>query len=255
MKNGCFEARDYVSPSTKNRRLIHIVERHSPETSRVQHAVKSWKVLYDRFIMVPVHIWHSARSSRNLGDLRDLPYLKDLLKQGLDRSSESDIIVFTNGDIVIHPEISDILLKYMDSYGAVCSFRVNVKNSPPLIGTPQWWATLGPPDFGRDLFAFRASWLTDHWDSIPNFFVGEWEWDLVMALLIRMSNGVPISGKEDLRNLYEASEIPLGYVMHEMHERKWLHKAFFDSPAKRHNLGLANSWYVEHGLESFQIII
>jgi hypothetical protein len=101
------------------------------------------------------------------------------------------------------------------------------------------------------LFAFRRSWLLEHWDSIPNFFLGELEWDLVMALLIRMSNGVPISEKNDLKNFNSASELPLGYVLHEMHERKWLHDSFAESPAKMHNLKLANAWYENHGLKSF----
>lgn len=119
--------------------------------------------------------------------------------------------------------------------------------------TPREWAKQGQYDFGRDLFAFRVSWLKRQWDCIPDFIVGEWEWDLVMALMIRMENGVPITTKHDLYTFYPDSEIPIGYVFHELHIRPWISTHYHDCPSKRHNLDLANQWYQEHNLESFQI--
>lgn len=231
--------------------MVHIVERHKPEPDRVLMAIRSWQAIYDRKEMAPLHIWPTLRSSAQMGDSRNLPYLKDLLGRAMDSSAE--IVVFTNGDIVLHPETPSAIQSHLKHFGALSSFRINVATPPPARGTLREWANHGKSDLGRDLFAFRKSWLATHWDSIPNFFVGEWEWDLAMAIMIRMSNKVPIREKAELSIWHPSSELPLGYIVHQNHERKWLMKSFFNSPAKRHNLKLANEWYSQHGLADYRI--
>lgn len=234
-------------------RVIHVVERHGGDEARIHRAFASWKQLYDSNMMEGVHSWRFQRSSMDIGDSRCLPYLKDILQSGMERSTADDIILFTNGDNLLHFDLGKVVRETLSQVPCICSYRLNVVKIPDLKAPLELVRTAGQPDFGRDLFAFRKSWLESHWDSIPDFFVGEWEWDLVMALMIRKENGVPITTKQGLHLPDPRSELPLGCVLHEMHTRPWLSTQYHTSPSKRHNLDLANEWYAGQNLLSFQI--
>lgn len=236
-------------------RIVHVVERHRPVEPRLDRAAASWKSLYDANAMEGYHVWQFPRTSRNLGDPRALPFLRDLLAAGMDRLDDSGIVVLTNGDNLLHRELPRVLRATLARVPCICSYRLNVDRAPDMSGPLVRVAAAGRPDFGRDLFAFRKSWLKSRWSEIPDFLVGEWEWDLVMAVWVRMENGVPIIAKTALHSGHPSSELPLGYVAHEWHDRPWLSNAYKDSPAKRHNLALANKWYCEHGLESYKIAL
>lgn len=235
-------------------RIVHVVERHLPVEPRLERAVASWKSIYATNTMEGYHVWKFPRTSSEVGDPRCLPYLKDLLAAGMKRVDDNDIVMVSNGDNLLHPRLPDLIRTVLDRVPCICSFRLNVMGAPNLSSSPAELASRSRPDFGRDLFAFRKSWLKSHWEEIPDFFVGEWEWDLVMALMIRRENGVPIISKSELSTANPQSELPLGYVLHEMHDRPWLTTHYHTSPSKRHNLDLANAWYSAHNLVSFQIL-
>jgi hypothetical protein len=235
--------------------IVHVVECHDPVDERTQRAVKSWEPLQgDRWRTIPV--WKYPRSSQSIGDQRGLPMLKDLLQIGMEQChKDSDIVCLTNGDNLLHVTLPQALEFYMADVPAICSFRLNVTGAPRMNSDPGVLCRIGKPDFGRDLFAFRRWWLEKNWALIPDMFLGEWEWDLILALLIRRSNGVEIKEKNQLHYGNPKSELPLGYVLHEIHERKWMSQEALTMPAKWHNQRLAKDWYKAQGMEQFYTLI
>jgi len=235
--------------------VVHVVECHDPVDERTRRAMQSWEPLQsDQFRTIQV--WKYPRNSAQIGDKRGLPMLRDLLKIGLDAcTKENDIVCLTNGDNLLHVTLGPALEHYMKDVPALCSFRLNVTGCPRMSADPGVLCRLGKPDFGRDLFAFRRWWLRKNWDLIPDMYLGEWEWDLILALLIRRGNGVPVKDKQELSFGHPKTEIPLGYVLHEMHERQWMSPEALHWPAKWHNQRVAKEWYKAQGMEQFYTLI
>lgn len=235
--------------------FIHVVERHQQRDldseRRVNNAVASWTHHYSNG-MKSCHVWDYARSAdQTLGDPRHLPYLKDVLAEGLKISTNpDDIILLTNDDTVLHHHIVTAMTRMLKNVDALSSFRMNFKREHmPALDTPtakirQW----GEACFGRDLFAFRAEWLRKNWEAIPDMVAGEYEWDLVFAAIIRLAAGIVIT-KDNFGIQEPVCELDRGYLCHEIHERHWMNSAFETSPAKIHNNRLATEFFADNNLE------
>ena len=237
--------------------FIHVVERHQQRDldseRRVNNAVNSWTYHYSNG-MKACHVWegfYQRAADEELGDPRHLPYLKDLLSTGLTMSEQpDDIIVLTNDDTVLHRGAVDAMTRMLKNVDAISSFRMNFKEEHmPALDTPvgkirQW----GEACHGRDLFAFRAEWLRRNWQAIPDFCLGEVEWDLALAALVRIA-----AERETTKNNFGVQEplceLERGFVMHEIHTRNWASKEFSDAPAKRHNNQLFSEFMADNGLE------
>lgn len=232
-------------------RFIHCIERHAPytpdEARRVGVAWNSWVELYKTGRFVPCHVWDYPRHSGGIGDDRKLPFIKDILIEGMTKAGADDIIVLTNDDTILHPKICEVMdsMRHLPAFG---SMRLNfpIGESPDLSKTPDALARQGQRDLGRDLMAFRKSWLVENWLNIPDFFLGELEWDLVFATMIRKSAGV-FTDRANIKAPCTKSELPYGYVLHEAHQRRWTMEEFRNAPAKSHNRRLATVWYGANG--------
>lgn len=238
----------------KREKIIHVVERHASNEPRMKRAILSWAALYASGIVVPCHAWQYERSAKDLGDHRDMPFLKDLLKAGIEMAEDEDIILFTNGDIMLHPALPDLLHERMKASDVQASFRLNISKPVALNFKPESLVSFGRSDHGRDVFAFRCRWLKQHWDDIPDFVVGEFEWDVVMSIIAREANGMRVNSSRDLSVYFKNTEIPLGYVFHEIHAPAWVNPANAQAPAKLHNLQLAKEWYARTGHQHLDTI-
>jgi len=244
------------SKVTRHRpRYIHVVERHRQrnpnDEPRILRAVDSWITLYANPRVTPCHVWHYPRSSASLGDPRALPYLKDVLIEGMTRAAhDEDVIMWTNDDTILHPTVIDALDEMLSKVDACGSMRLNFHPGtiPPLTCPPEVFVAQGERDLGRDLFAFRKHWLREHWHAIPDFFLGELEFDLNLTVLIRKSAKI-LTDRRNLPQPCPDCEIPNGYVIHEIHHRAWVSKEFVDSPSKLYNQKLAIQFYHRMGLE------
>lgn len=232
-------------------KFVHVVERHRSNNcdnnSRIRHAFDSWIGLYQTGQVRPCHVWDYPRNSSQLGDNRDLPYLKDVLRRGLDMAKPGGIVLLTNDDTVLHPKVLGLVSDALKKVSAVCSFRLNVRPGQLPVMFNGESSKCGKSDLGRDLFAFRKEWLETHWHEIPDFLLGEMEWDLILAMMLREEHKV-ISTRESLLVPLPPSEIPLGYVFHELHERLW-NKMHYNNPAKEWNRHLSKTWCDARGQE------
>jgi hypothetical protein len=251
------ETRSAQVPSVETKvpsiRFVHCVERHvSPDAeheSRVSRAFMSWVRLYQTGRMIPCHVWDYPRDSRQIGDERGLPLLKDILAEGLTKAGRDDVIVWTNDDSILHPGILPALSALLRAVDACGSMRLNFDpgSVPPLNSKLSDVVAQGKPDLGRDLFAFRKSWLVRQWPLIPDMFLGELEFDLVLTALIRKHIGIT-SDRLNILEPCDACELPRGYVLHERHSPAWVRPANAQSPAKLHNQQMAVKFYSQHQL-------
>ena len=246
-------------------RFFHVVERHTQRSAeddaRVMTAVRSWIELYKTGRMVPCHLWEYdyPRSARQLGDRRDLPYFKDVIAEGLTRAKPDDVLVWTNDDTVLHPAVIAALDEKLRTVPCVGSFRVNfdrvseadLKESPTTLlqrGEKNIDGSLRM-DLGRDLFAWRKSWLIEHWLEIPDFLLGELEFDIVMAVMVRKEAGV-FTDKRNVLQVMPQCELDKGLVLHQKHQRQWTGAEAKDSPAKIWNKRLAIQFYAQNSFPS-----
>lgn len=238
-------------------RLIHCVERHrqrnAGDEARVGVAFESWERLYKRGEMTPCHVWEDwyPRHAGQMGDTRALPYLKDVLVEGMTKAGPEDIVLLTNDDTVLHPQTAKAVRTLLSKVPCCGSFRVNFSKieADHFTQAPAALAGLGKPDLGRDLFAFRKSWLVKNWHSIPDFFLGELEWDLVMATMVRREAALATT-RLNRDQLQPSCELERGLVLHQFHVREWVGEKHKTSPAKLHNTRLATGWYAENGMPS-----
>ena len=243
------------TPSRKPLRYVHCVERHVngdiEALRRSTEALKSWVEIYRTGRMTPCHLWDYPRSSAALGDPRHLPYLQDVLVEGMTKARPDDVIVLTNDDTVLHGDTLRALDDKMRDVDACGSFRLNFEKGrmPGLTLPVEEIRKLGTPDLGRDLYAFRKSWLIEHWFNLPDFLLGELEWDLVVAVMIRRSAGI-FTDRKNIQEPMPVCEIERGYVMHEKHEQAWVKAAMKLNPAKAHNKRLAIEWYARNSFPS-----
>lgn len=237
--------------SPGQRTIWHVVQRfHQRDADaqrRVRYAFESWVNIYGQDFR-PLHLWEFSRTSEVIGDERKLPYLRDVLKLGMRRAKSNDALMLTNDDTVLHPEILGRVKETLEKIPAFCSFRVNYpKGKPPNFMMPISRLATLDDDIGRDVFVFEKWWLLSHMCDIPDFLLGELEWDLMLALLIRKSYGLKASGKT-IGRVEPACELPKGYVWHERHERAWI-KSGFNNPSKQHNWKLSAAWCENNGIE------
>lgn len=236
-------------PLAQDAVIVHCVEQHAHteprEAARAAFARTSWEALYATGRMKPCSVSEFDRDSSDIGDDRKLPYLKDVLVNGMTMAREQDMVMLTNDDTVLHPRLLDELFRRMNGQEAISSGRANFA-SPDAVKFDLPWRDYASSDFdiGRDLFVFRKPWLRKHWYEIPDFLLGEYEFDLVLAIMIRDSLGVS-SSKENIAHETEA-ELPRGLVLHQVHERRWM-MVDASNPAKRHNHKLCKQFYNDHG--------
>ena len=227
-----------------SRRIWHAVERHEDEDMAVkfrkQTAQSTWDELYESGV-IPCHYWRYERTALEIGDRRALPYLKDVLKMAMDQADPDDIIFWTNDDNHLHPDLIGVMQFCVSVYNAASSQRCEFRRKAPTGATPEQWIQAGERHMGRDLFAFKKSWLVRKWDEIPDFILGASMWDLAMACIIRLDKDIISTRRNIVSHIFPA-EIPLGYVGHVWHQSTWSKPQNTKSPSELHNKKLFHTW-------------
>lgn len=216
-------AESILTPKTP--RIIHAVQLHGMEP-RHYRAAETWIGKIDVAARgSKTGIWR--RTAVDIGDARNLPYLKDVIRFATLRStSPNDIIFWCNDDNVISPKLPELLRRHVPLYGA-CSFR---RTEPATLGI----------HMGREGFAFTARWFSQNVDSIPDYILGASSWDIGLAAYIRLQRGI-VTTKANLTHDFFPADIGEGYVYHEAHPSAWS-GANENSPSNQHNRRLLAEW-------------
>lgn len=239
-------------------KLVHCVELHEDKNPHDMHRKKvareSWEALYGNGV-IPAHYSHYERDSRDIGDERALPYLKDIIAHGCAIASEDEnpddaIIFWSNDDTVLHPDLSDFLRMFCSIHDCCTSHRCDFKTVTlpiPQIEPHQMAdLTKNEPHMGRDLIAGTYRWWCEIWPHIPDFLCGASNFDLCMAILIRRQKGF-VSSHRNLYDVIAPCDLVKGMVSHQHHQTVW--NTIPNSPAERHNLELFKEWALKYAPE------
>lgn len=225
--------------SPARRRIFHSVDVFKHENidtmNRVNLAKSSWDLIYATGKVLPSHFTSYPRDAREIGEKRALPYLRDMLSKTMEEASDEDLIFFSNDDNILHTDLPAMVMFYASVYDVVSSQRIDLHRALPMrILNPVEMDKNNPPHFGRDLFAFKKSWLVKHWDDIGEYILGASSWDVAMTAKIRLYHGIKSDRQSFLRHIFPA-ECPRGYVFHLQHASRWAENGYQDSSA-------ANQW-------------
>lgn len=156
------------------------------------------------------------------------PRLKELLKPALDLCEfDSDVILWSNSDVSFAADSFRNFRLNAGLWGAVSMRRTEPDQAKPHLG--------------REVFAFRADWLADHLDDIPDFNLAAPAFDLVLAAMIRVERGIQTT-LDNLAVDFWPCDLPPGLAAHEPHPSSWAGEHEHTLPENKWNLDLARKW-------------
>lgn len=177
--------------------------------SRQNAAYVTWPSLGARLFSA-----HPQRNSSQIGDYKSMFYVRDIIDAAWNSGNEG-ILVLTNNDIQFDTRLRHSILESCAKWGCWWAYR---RESPHDRGTDQ----------GADVFAFTRKWWALHQHFLPDFLMGYWWWDDMMARIMQWS-GCP----EQERLYYHPKHTG---VLNRL-----------GSPGHVHNERLANNWLLEYG--------
>lgn len=237
------------------RRVFHAVATYPEvmerEKRRKKFASDSWERLYQNGVVkcdLPAP-W--GRSQQHLHAVTQLPYIRDIIEPAIAQANDDDIILYTNNDIILHPDLPNMLRFYCGIWGCVAIQRCELAGAPPALAlSPVEWASRAKNEafrhVGRDCFAFTKRWIMERWDEVPDFVVGTTDWDNCMVIMMRQNIGFT-STAQSLHRLIWPAEMPLGWTAHIKHPSDWESpKNIEESPPNLYNRKLFRAWCEKH---------
>ncbi len=174
------------------------------------------------------------RSSRDLGDTRKLPYIKDIIDHAAAQATDDEIIAFCNADTLILPDAPAAIRERLATGDCCYSRRIDVADGA-FPHTRDGLAKF-PRHVGADLFAFRAGWWRSHRDEFPDLLLACEGWDWCMRRVAQKYN--------------PAAEIDPPIIYHENHSPVWAYSAnIHDNPGQKWNRAECEKWARANGFE------
>jgi hypothetical protein len=221
-------------PVVGNGKIHHTVDWFLPgghDRIRVEAARKTWEQLGEEWV---IHLHDSDKASRTsqsqLGDTRNMPFIKDLFEHGIKGLADDDIIVFTNADICILPNAPDQIRTKLALGDCCYSRRIDVKDcTKKPVGPMQ-------THVGADLFACKVSWWRAHRHELPDLIYSCEGWDFVARRIWKKHN--------------QDAEIIPPVIYHEIHHSYWMRQAnIHQNPGQIWNRTECTRWAKENNLE------
>lgn len=207
--------------------------RDTNEAKRFAAARKTWEAHFNLGTMLDFQVDRPERSSVGIGDMRAIPYLRDLLDYGCSRAMPEDIVAYSNLDLSFAANVvPQILTTIQGSGGVACAWRRNRKHrGKGLLPSVR----NAPKDGGIDLIAVTPAWWRQHRSKIPDMFVAGNFWDYCFRVYAeQQSKG--------------ACYMDDG-THHEPHVGM-MERVGVANPVQQHNLKLAKQFFKERQMES-----
>ncbi len=210
--------------------LYHVANNYRSDDERdrerLWRAQQTWKQLMavnsDR--IKPAYSREYKRTSRDLGDQRAIPFVKDVIQVGIDLCGPHDSVMLTNADSSLVQETADKVFDALFKKGCCYSSRMDMDK------IHRSWLTLedakmrGTKFIGIDLVAFTRGWWQDNAAGYPDMLMGFSGWDFIFKFLM---------GEDKLIE-------PVVY--HEFHGIPRWHREFYTSAGQQWNRRLAVEW-------------
>lgn len=169
------------------------------------------------------------RSARDIGDSRDLLFIKDVIQRGVEACPGGGFVLLTNTDTCLTPGFKHTLQR-LDGEAYFSHRRDFLRLDRPLtqneIEGGQWYP-------GSDLFVFTPRWWEKHREEMPDMILGAEGWDKILRELIKLTGGSEIHG----------------CCYHEKHQSQWERAGSRENdPSNVYCRFLAKKFLAEHGL-------
>lgn len=220
----------------KVQRIVHVYPAHhmTGEALRRHRAAKeTWKRCADitPWVDLPMAPSMAPRTANDIGEQRDLIYMRDLIDFGRQVAKPSDIILVSNSDVAFVEGFSHDVLSAIEQHGAFFTHRWDMPGrlrtlSREEVKRMKWYP-------GSDVFGFSRVWWDKHGTRFPDMITGAEFVDAVLRQLIK-------------QRAAPTAEIHAA-VYHEKHVSHWERNR--NSAAQVHNRLLAEAWFRKHGTD------
>lgn len=159
-----------------------------------------------------------TRTSKDIGDTRTLPFLKDLINIGIKRFSP-DIIFFSNADTCF---CNNVIERVSESLGQKDCCYAKRRNFPKLeqeIGPDKIGEGILEP-YGVDLLVFTRKWWDEYESYIPDLLIGVFRWDIIFSDIMAITT--PFCEIKDV-------------IYHKIHDYFWSSPQNAQNPGQKHN--------------------
>lgn len=216
-------------------KLLHVVDWYEAKSEEEQQrnlkAQQTWQSLID-WQTVYYDSAQKQRSSRDIGDNRDLPFVKDVINFACDKIGSNDWTILTNTDSCLVTETPDVLKELVYKGNCFYSSRIDVDTTENPLSRQQIASHIAY--VGTDLFVFRKSWWLRVRANFPDLLMGYEGWDFVMSKMMEDDND-------------HAAILP-PVVYHKRHTPFWTTQLIVNK-GQMHNRTLAAQWARENGYE------
>lgn len=216
--------------------ITHVVDWFEPQDPEHRRRLEESRTTWQRLAEVDKY-WATiyptlSRSSKDLGDSRSCPFIRDLLDSAAEVAG-SGIVVLTNSDSRLTEDAGEMIRRKLGRGPCCYSKRVDIDKGES--GFTQSWEMSGRSAYlGLDLFACRGDWWKQHRDEYPDFLSSSEGWDGVLRFLFDRHN--------------PASELMPPVVFHEAHANFWSRpENVLDSMGQRWNRAQATIWMMKNG--------
>jgi len=258
LKKGYSAARNYFleNPNygiVNEGNLIHLVSMFSPKCEnderRHLYAMNNWYRFYEKGVITPRFIYDNefTRMSKDVGDKRNMPFIKDIIDIGFENLRDEDVIVLTNSDISFTTDAFKYIKKYTKKYGCCFAFRYD---SQQMIEDETWYSSHELDAYfdwyvGSDVFAITKAWWKRWGPMYPDLLIGKPNWDWIMRSLMGYSiigDKVWNQSLDTIGNIANCGSI----IYHEKHESyAELKDLYFNDKANLWNWKIAYEWFKE----------
>lgn len=222
------------------RKIVHVADwftGNAGDNPRVFRARATWEELRrDPDYTIRLHeLQPGQRSSRDLGDIRRLPYIRDIIDYGCAGAKDDEIVVFTNSDVCLVPEaMGEIRRKLVD---APCCFsrRIDVDDCAPKRRLKELRRAIS--HVGADLFAMTKRFWLENRKTMPDLFLSAEGWDFCCRHWMLAHN--------------IDAEMRTPIIWHQSHSSVWAQAdVIHSSPSQVHNRRECEKFARANGLDA-----
>jgi hypothetical protein len=126
-------------------------------------------------------------TSKDIGDGRILPFVNDIIENGIKFLNEDDVVILTNLDICFKENFLTEIQLYMQTHECGYAPRIEVPNDKNLIIKK----INSYPDakYGSDVFFFKVNWWKRVKKFFPKYFIGCGSWDMILIVFMNICEG------------------------------------------------------------------
>jgi ADP-heptose:LPS heptosyltransferase len=169
-----------VSRIIRPRIFAHATPCHTPDDQReVERHRRAWQTW-------PKSHKHQAWLKLELKPERSVagkPFLRDIFDQAAAMCGDDDVIVYSNSDVAFCSDTATKIAQTLAAQDCLYSFRRDFMAPVPTMRIRDAVET-GIPYDGCDLFCCTKAWWLGHRDQVPDFIVGDVEWDRVLRRIM-----------------------------------------------------------------------